>query len=155
MLPGWFGFGSAVAGFIARHGDEGLARLQGLYRTSPFFQVILSNMEQVLAKADLGIARRFAALVETGRWPTSCLARLKRNGRRRRCLLCHQRPEPACWANPTLHRSLETRLPYLDALNLLQADLLQRLRANPDDAEALYAIHLTINGTSAGLRNSG
>ena len=62
------------------------------------------------------------------------------------CLLEH---------NPTLRRSLETRLPYLDALNLLQVDLLRRLREQPDDAEVLYAIHLTINGMSAGLRNSG
>lgn len=156
MLPGWFGFGSAVAGFIARHGDEGLARLQGLYRTSPFFQVILSNMEQVLAKADLGIARRFAALVSDRALADKLFGQIEAEWQKTHdAFFAISGQTSLLEQNPTLHRSLETRLPYLDALNLLQADLLQRLRANPDDAEALYAIHLTINGTSAGLRNSG
>ncbi|WP_293759548.1 phosphoenolpyruvate carboxylase [uncultured Aquitalea sp.] len=156
MLPGWFGFGSAVSAYIARHGDEGLARLQGLYRTSPFFQVILSNMEQVLAKADLGIARRFAALVSDRALADKLFGQIESEWRKTHDAFFAITGQTRLLAdNPTLYRSLETRLPYLDALNLLQADLLQRLRENPDDAEALYAIHLTINGTSAGLRNSG
>lgn len=156
MLPGWFGVGSAVAAYVQKHGDAGLARLQSLYRHSPFFQVMLSNMEQVLAKADLGIARRFAGLVADPALAQRLFGMIEAEW---------QKTHDAFYAisgqtelletNPTLRRSLETRLPYLDALGLLQIDLLARLRAEPEDEDTLHAIHLTINGTAAGLRNTG
>ncbi|WP_189531815.1 phosphoenolpyruvate carboxylase [Paludibacterium paludis] len=156
MLPGWFGFGSAVSAFLARHGDEGLGRLRTLYRDSGFFQVALSNMEQVMAKADLSIARHYASLVSDraladtlfgaigGEWQKTLDALFAITGQTRLLEF-----------NPTLARSLAIRLPYLDALSFLQVELLSRLRDDPDDEETLYAIHLTINGISAGLRNSG
>lgn len=156
MLPGWFGFGSAVSAYVGRHGDEGLARLRSLYQTSPFFQVVLSNMEQVLAKADLGMGRRYAELVSDSALADNIFGRIEAEW---------QKTHDAFFAitgqgrlletNPTLHRSLANRFPYLDALNLLQIELLGKLRDNPDDEDILYTIHLTINGMSAVLRNSG
>jgi phosphoenolpyruvate carboxylase len=156
MLPGWYGFGSAVSAYVESHGEAGLLALQQLAQGSGFFRMVLSNMEQVLAKADLRIARRYANLAQDSatadllfealetEWSRTVAALFSITGQTQ--LLQH---------NPTLARSLATRLPYLDALNLLQVELLQHLRQSPDDQEALYAIHLTINGISAGLRNSG
>ncbi len=157
MLPGWYGFGSAVKAFLAAHGnDAGLAQLQALYRQSPFFQVMLSNMEQVLAKADLQIARRYAALVGDGALADRLFGGLQAEfDKTLAAFFAITGQDKLLQGNPTLARSLDTRLPYLDALNLLQVKLLQRLRQEPDDEAALYAIHLTINGISAGLRNSG
>ena len=157
MLPGWFGFGSAVKAFLAAHGnDAGLAQLQALYRQSPFFQVMLSNMEQVLAKADLQIARRYAALVGDDALADRLFGGLQAEfDKTLAAFFAITGQDKLLQGNPTLARSLDTRLPYLDALNLLQVKLLQRLRQEPDDEAALYAIHLTINGISAGLRNSG
>jgi phosphoenolpyruvate carboxylase len=157
MLPGWYGFGSAVKAFLAAHGDDaGLAQLQALYRQSPFFQVILSNMEQVLAKADLQIARRYAALVGDAALADRLFGGLQAEfDKTLAAFFAITGQDKLLQGNPTLARSLDTRLPYLDALNLLQVKLLQRLRQEPDDEAALYAIHLTINGISAGLRNSG
>ena len=157
MLPGWYGFGSAVKAFLAAHGDDaGLAQLQALYRQSPFFQVILSNMEQVLAKADLQIARRYAALVGDAALADRLFGGLQAEfDKTLAVFFAITGQDKLLQGNPTLARSLDTRLPYLDALNLLQVKLLQRLRQEPDDEAALYAIHLTINGISAGLRNSG
>jgi len=57
--------------------------------------------------------------------------------------------------NPTLARSLTTRTPYIDPLNHLQVSLLHRHRAGDSDEKVKRAIHLTINGIAAGLRNSG
>ncbi len=156
MLPGWYGFGTAVSAFLVKHGDEGLARLKTLYRQSGFFQVVLSNMEQVMAKADLGIARHYASLVSDRALADSVFEAIQ----------CEwQKTLDALFAitgqsglldfNPTLARSLTIRLPYLDALSLLQVELLSRLRDEASDEATLYAIHLTINGISAGLRNSG
>lgn len=157
MLPGWYGFGSAVKAFLAAHGnDAGLAQLQALYRQSPFFQVMLSNMEQVLAKADLQIARRYAALVGDAALADRLFGGLQAEfDKTLAAFFAITGQDKLLQGNPTLARSLDTRLPYLDALNLLQVKLLQRLRQEPDDEAALYAIHLTINGISAGLRNSG
>ena len=57
--------------------------------------------------------------------------------------------------NPLLMRSIRNRFPYLDPLNHLQVELLRRYRAGSTDERTLRAIHLTINGVAAGLRNSG
>ena len=57
--------------------------------------------------------------------------------------------------NPTLARSIRNRFPYLDPLNHLQVELLRRYRGGQTDARTKRAIHLTINGLAAGLRNSG
>ncbi|TDR76508.1 phosphoenolpyruvate carboxylase [Paludibacterium purpuratum] len=156
MLPGWYGFGSAVSAFIGRHGRDGMLRLQEMARDSGFFRVILSNMEQVLAKADLRIARRYADLVEDRALADRLFALLEAEWQRTvDALFAISGQKHLLENNPTLARSLATRLPYLDALNLLQVELLRRLRDKQDDADALYTLHLTINGISAGLRNSG
>ena len=63
MLPGWFGFGTAIAEYLAESGEEGLTLLRGMYKDWPFFQVTISNMEMVLAKSDIAIAARYAELV--------------------------------------------------------------------------------------------
>ena len=57
--------------------------------------------------------------------------------------------------NPVLKRSIRNRFPYLDPLNHLQVELLQRHRGGESDERVRRAIHLTINGVAAGLRNSG
>ena len=70
MLPGWYGFGSAVAAWLesrpgadAEGGTEGLALLQEMHEKWPFFRSVLSNMAMVLAKTDLAVASRYAELV--------------------------------------------------------------------------------------------
>jgi phosphoenolpyruvate carboxylase len=57
--------------------------------------------------------------------------------------------------NPLLARSIKNRFPYLDPLNHVQIELLKRHRAGDADERVVQAIHLTINGIAAGLRNSG
>jgi len=157
MLPGWYGVGSAVAAFLNRHGEAGLERLKRLYRASPFFQVVLSNMEQVLAKADLDIARGYASLVSDGPLAETLFARIE--GEFQQTLAAFfaiTGQSKLLESNPALTRSLDTRLPYLNALGRLQVELLRRLRAEPQDAaEVMTATHLTINGIATGLRNSG
>jgi len=57
--------------------------------------------------------------------------------------------------NPTLANSIKSRLPYLDPLNHLQVELIKRFREGADDDRIKLAIHLSINGIAAGLRNTG
>src|SRR5215470_17323863 len=63
MLPGWYGFGSAVETWIAENPDQGMPFLKEIYRDWPFFRMLLSNMDMVLAKSSIAIASRYAELV--------------------------------------------------------------------------------------------
>ena len=156
MLPGWYGFGAAVGKWLAANPDDGLATLQAMYADWPFFRTQLSNMDMVLAKSSIAIASRYAALVEDealrqkifGRirdeWQASIDAVLRITGNDR-----------LLQGNPLLERSIQNRFPYLDPLNHIQVELLKQHRRNSDDPKVLRGIQLTINGISAGLRNSG
>ena len=63
MLPGWYGFGTAVKAWLDAHPENGMAVLQAMYSEWPFFQTLLSNMDMVLAKSSIAIASRYAELV--------------------------------------------------------------------------------------------
>src|ERR1700689_1653145 len=63
MLPGWYGFGSAVEAFVDADPEHGLEHLREMYVRWPFFRTLLSNMDMVLAKSSLAIASRYAELV--------------------------------------------------------------------------------------------
>jgi phosphoenolpyruvate carboxylase len=155
MLPGWFGFGSAVESWLAAH-KGGLEELREMYRAWPFFRSVLSNLDMVLAKTDLAIGARYAELVPDARLRDELFGRIEEEWQRtRRCLAAITQHEELLADNATLARSIRNRFPYLDPLNHVQVECLRRHRADPSDARLLAAIHLTINGVAAGLRNSG
>jgi phosphoenolpyruvate carboxylase len=156
MLPGWYGFGSAVAAWLAAHPQDGMARLQEMYRQWPFFQMILSNMETVLAKADIATASRYAELVEDRNLAHTIFALLRAEWRRTiDALLKITGQATLLEHNPVLAQSIRNRFPYLDPLNHIQIELLKRHRGGDSDELVVKGIHLTINGIAAGLRNSG
>jgi len=155
MLPGWYGFGSAVDGWLAA-GDHGLAILQEMYREWPFFASVLSNMEMVLAKADLAIASRYAALVTDPALREAIFPRIRAEHESTvSALLRIMGTEALLAGNPQLAGSIKYRFPYLDPLNHIQIELLRRYRAGDREERSRRGIHLTINGIAAGLRNSG
>ncbi|TVO63612.1 phosphoenolpyruvate carboxylase [Denitromonas ohlonensis] len=155
MLPGWYGFGSAVGEWLAENPD-GLALLQRMYAAWPFFRTQLSNVDMILAKSDLAIAARYADLVTDAELRDSVFARIEAEWHATRNALrdISGGAEPLA-DNPLLARSIHHRFPYLDPLNHLQVDLLRRHRAGETDERVRRGIHLTINGVAAGLRNSG
>lgn len=155
MLPGWYGFGSAVEGYLADHPD-GLATLRRMFRAWPFFQTLLSNMDMVLAKSDLAIASRYAELVDDSGLRERIFGRIRAEweSTRRHLLTIVERDDLLADA-PLLGQSLRLRAPYMDPLNHLQVELLKRHRAGDTDERLARAIHMTINGIASGLRNSG
>ena len=155
MLPGWYGFGAAVDGFLAANPD-GLATLRRMHRSWPFFRTLLSNMDMVLAKTDLAIASRYAELVADPDLRTAIFGRIEAEWTlARRHLLAILEQDELLADNPMLRRSLQLRAPYMDPLNHLQVELLRRHRAGDTDERVARAIHLSINGVASGLRNSG
>ncbi len=156
MLPGWFGFGSAVAAWRARHPDDGLHRLQSMYRQWPFFTAMLSNMDMVLAKSDMRIAARYAQLVSDGAQGAAIFARILAEWDITVATVNEiMRQDALLEGNPLLARSMRNRFPYIDPLNHIQVELLRRHRAGAADPRIVEGIHLSINGIAAGLRNSG
>jgi phosphoenolpyruvate carboxylase len=156
MLPGWYGFGSAVETWIAEHPEQGMPFLQELYREWPFFRTLLSNMDMVLAKSSIAIASRYAELVPDVKLRESIFGRIRREWHSSiETLLDIMGNERLLQGNPLLDRSIRNRFPYLDPLNHVQVELLKEHRAQNPDEQVLRGIQLTINGISAGLRNSG
>ena len=155
MLPGWYGFGSAVDAWLDEH-EDGLALLQEMHREWPFFASVLSNMEMVLAKADLAIASRYADLVTDPELRVAIFRRIRAEFESTvAALLRIMGTDELLAGNPHLARSIKYRFPYLDPLNHIQIELLRRYRAGDRDERSRRGIHLTINGIAAGLRNSG
>ncbi|HEU0186358.1 MAG TPA: phosphoenolpyruvate carboxylase, partial [Gallionellaceae bacterium] len=156
ILPGWYGFGSAVKRLIEQEGEAALAQLREMYQNWAFFRGLLSNMDMVLSKTDMGIASRYAELVADEALRNKIFGEIEAEWIRTvEMLFAITGATTLLEDNPTLARSLTNRTPYIDPLNHLQVGLLQRHRAGDDDEKVKRAIHLTINGIAAGLRNSG
>jgi len=159
MLPGWYGFGAAYTAYVEKHGDAGLALLQGMHREWGFFRSLLSNMDMLLAKTDIALAERYAGLVRDAALRAAIFPRLKHELQTTiAALLVITGQGELLAGNPLLSRSMKNRYPYLDPLNHLQVELLRRYRSGEPwshDPRVKSGIHLTINGVAAGLRNSG
>jgi phosphoenolpyruvate carboxylase len=156
MLPAWYGFGSAVTAWIEAHPENGMPLLQTMASEWPFFATLLSNMDMVLAKSDIGIAARYKDLVEDAQLREAIFSRLRSEyDKSRAALLAILKQQMLLERNPALARIIRDRFPYIDPLNHVQLELLKRYRAGDTDERVVQAIHLTINGIAAGLRNSG
>ena len=161
LLPGWLGVGTALSSFIKPEPKKQLALLQNMYRRWPFFRTTLDNVAMTLAKADFRIVRQYAE-----RTPDRALGRriyraLETEFTRTRTLVLQITGESELLdANPVLQRSIALRNPYVDPMSYLQVELLARhrqggRRRTADEEALLHAILLTINGISAGMRNTG
>ncbi len=155
VLPGWFGVGHALECFInadAHH--ESL--LQTMMKDFPLFNDLIGNVEVGLAKADFSIARRYAGLVKDEALRERVFTMIVEEFERtKRTVLRVSGQTRLLEKNVVLARSIRLRNPYVDPLSLIQVDLLRRKRAGEESAELDYALAATINGISAGLRNTG
>ncbi len=165
LLPGWFGFGSAVSQWLAdEHSGpraKKLVLLKAMVKEWPFFSTLLSNMDMVLAKTDLAVASRYAGLVADKKLRNAIFKRIvAEHELTLECLSLATGTRDRLAGNPTLARSIKNRFPYLDPLNHLQVELVKRHRAwkeqgKESDLRVHRGIHMTINGVAAGLRNTG
>ncbi|MBC8009399.1 MAG: phosphoenolpyruvate carboxylase, partial [Burkholderiales bacterium] len=158
-FPGWYGLGSALAPVLKR-GKAGRDLLRAMHAKWPFFQTLIDNAQLTLCKADMGIARLYASLVQDERVRKKILAVLEAEfARTEGAILAITGQKQLLAREPVLRKSVELRNPYIDPLNYLQVEMLRRLRAGGLDADAEQAtrrvVELTINGISGGLKNTG
>lgn len=155
MLPGWYGTGAAFETWIGE-GDGRLEVLRDLYRRWPFFRTVLSNMAQVMAKSDMGLAARYSELVEDEALRRRVFDKIV--DEQERTIRMHKLitgQDDLLADNPSLARSVFNRFPYLEPLNHLQVELLRRYRSGDDDELVQRGILLTMSGLATALRNSG
>jgi phosphoenolpyruvate carboxylase len=160
LVPAYFGVGHALHHFIQSTPD-GLAQLQTMARDFPLFLDIIRNVEMALAKADFGIARLYASLVEDEALRDRVFTTLEAEfNLTHRMILEITKQKSLLQTNPVLERSIRLRNPYVDPMSLIQVELIRRKRTaaannETDSPELDRAISATINGISAGLRNTG
>jgi phosphoenolpyruvate carboxylase len=156
LLPGWYGFGSAVDAWKRDDPNARMAELRRMYRRWPFFQTLIANLDMVLAKTDLGIASRYAELVPDRELREAIFGRIRAEWElTRKAVLGITGQREFLGANASLAHTLKNRIPYIDPLNHLQVELLKRYRSGRTGERVRRGIHLSINGIAAGLRNSG
>jgi phosphoenolpyruvate carboxylase len=154
LVPAWFGVGHALGQYAEKPG--GAALLRGMMAEFPLFIDLIRNVEMALAKADLGIASLYASLVPDKGLRERVFAKLKAEFERTlAAVLAVTGQRELLETNQVLARSIRLRNPYVDPMSLIQVDLLRRKRAGEDTDEVNRAISGTINGISAGLRNTG
>lgn len=164
VLPGWYGLGAALEAMLQR-GEDMRTLLQRMYCEWPFFQTTLDNAQQSLTKADMGIASLYATLVEDERIRERIFGIIRQEFDRTCRAIFAITGQTALLDNePVLQKSIRLRNPYVDPLNYIQVEMIRRLRrlkqsgATEETAEVAMlrrVIELTINGVSAGLRNTG
>jgi len=152
IITGWYGLGTGLAAAADAHGEKLLKRLAKEWR---FFDALLDDAEMVLAKADMPIAERYAALA--GPQLAHHFAAIREEfDRTVEWILRLRGHRQLLDGDPVLQRSIRLRNPYVDPMSLLQVDLLQRWREQGrPDGVLLDALLTTVNGIAQGLQNTG
>jgi phosphoenolpyruvate carboxylase len=154
-LPAWFGVGYALDRF-ASSSVNNEQRLREMMAGFPLFSDLVRNVELAMAKADLAIAELYASLVRDESLRERVWKLIAEEFERtRRMLLVVKQQETLIERNPVLSRSIRLRNPYVDAMSLVQVELLRRKQAGDNSENLNYALGATINGIAAGLHNTG
>ena len=152
MITGWYGLGTGLQAAREAHGMEALGEAAASW---PFLDALLADVEMVLAKADLDIARMYLPLASSEARVVFDTIRTEFD-RTAGLLLEIRGDESLLDSDPTLQRSVRLRNPYVDPMNVLQVDLLARWRAaDRPEGPLLDALLATVNGIARGLQNTG
>jgi len=155
LVPAWFGVGFAIESYLGGSGAK-LELLQTMAQEFPLFIDLLRNVEMALGKADLGTARLYSTLVNDEKLRERIYDLFEAEFHRTvRGLFAVLRQRELLETNQVLAHSIKLRNPYVDPMHLIQVDMLRRKRAGEDTPDVNRAIAATINGISAGLRNTG
>lgn len=148
MLAGWYGLGTAC--------EKHILKLQELYKKWPFFKAIISNVDMLLAKTDMEIAKKYVLLYENKEIGNKIFDEIYKEWKLTKKVILEISQNSELLAdNKKLKTSLEKRGLYFNALNYLQIEIIERVRKGNKREDLIKAIQTCINGIAVGLRNSG
>ncbi|PNW85106.1 hypothetical protein CHLRE_03g171950v5 [Chlamydomonas reinhardtii] len=153
ILPSWLGIGAALTAAMTQ---GHLPTLQAMYREWPFFGSTVDLIEMILAKTDPRIAALYEEVLVNDPEEKKLGAELRE--RLQRCqgaILKVTGHENLLSNNPTLSKLISMRSPFVDPINILQVEVLRRLRQDPNNMRLRDALLISINGIAAGMRNTG
>ena len=158
LISAWYGVGSALQDFV-QSTPEGLGQLRKMYRHWPFFRTLLDNAEVSLAKTDLGIARQYAALVESAEVRHKIFGLIEEEHTRSVEMILAINARGELLENqPTLAQSIRLRNPYVDPLNYLQIRFLsvwRQAKESQRTEQLRRLLALTVKGVAAGMKSTG
>ena len=152
MIPGWYGAGAGLA--FAR-AERGIEQLRRCYQGWPFFRTLIDDIEAMLSRADMAVAAHYERLADAALRPFG--AQLREEYDRTRDLVLEIKQSAALLdSDQTLQRSIALRNPYVDPMNFMQIDLLERWRASGRQSRELFeALQASVSGIAAGLQTTG
>ena len=154
MFPGWYGVGSAFKHFIDAD-PSNLKELQMMYQGWPFFHSLLSNVDMVLSKSNMEIAKQYAELCQDKKTKSVFDIIYQEWKLTRQIILQIEGHDDLLNDAPNLKNSLAARMPYFNILNYIQLEMIKRDREDEIQGVFQSIIPITINGVASGLRNSG
>lgn len=154
MLPGWYGVGSAFKHFIDADKNN-LQELQHMYQGWPFFHALLSNVDMVLSKSNMEIAKQYAELCQDEKTKSVFDIIYQEWKLTKQIILQIEGHDDLLNDAPNLKNSLAARMPYFNILNYIQLEMIKRDREDEIQGVFQSIIPITINGVASGLRNSG
>lgn len=149
MLPAWLGVAEAL-----READP--KTLRAMYNGWPFFRAIIDMIEMSTSLADPEVAEYYSQLLVPKASRGKTKAYMWELAETRRLLLALKLEKKLLALNPVLRNAVETRTPYVDVLNVLQAHMLKSYRTGGKrDRASKNTLALTFSGIAAGMYNTG
>ncbi|CAA2974554.1 phosphoenolpyruvate carboxylase 4 [Olea europaea subsp. europaea] len=152
VLPAWLGVGAGLKGVCENGHTEDL---RAMYKEWPFFQSTIDLIEMVIGKADIPIAKHYDEVLVSEKRQQLGVELRRELLTAEEFVLSVTGHEKLSENNRSLRRLIESRLPYLNPMNMLQVEILKRLRHDDDNNKLRDALLITINGIAAGMRNTG
>ncbi|MGO4890387.1 phosphoenolpyruvate carboxylase [Anaerobacillus sp. MEB173] len=156
LIPAWYAAGTGLTAFVSQS-NENMTLLQNMYKKWPFFRSTVYNLQMALMKADLGTAKEYVNLVENREVAERIYQEISEEYKKTKDILLRISGNADLLDHtPNIQESVRRRNPYVDPLNYLQVDLIQKFRSSDvKEEEVLTEVLLTINGIAAGVLNTG
>ncbi|HLG23041.1 MAG TPA: phosphoenolpyruvate carboxylase [Candidatus Manganitrophaceae bacterium] len=160
LLGGWFPVGSALKTFLDKNPAVHGPLLRKMYRSWPFFNNLIDNIQMSLAKSDMPIAQHYAELVADPVLRKTIFGKIQEEHALTVEMIRRVTQSKAILENdPALRRSIQLRNPFIDPIHYIQVKLIRALRSgkmNSKEREKLiHTVLLTINCIATGMRNTG
>jgi phosphoenolpyruvate carboxylase len=155
-LPTWLGVGEAINEILS---SDDADTLREMYLKWGSFRTTVDLVEMVLAKSEPAIAQHYDKVLVTDPKAQELGAEIRElHVATEKAVLDLTGHASFIENTPTLARLMQVRNPYVDCLNVLQAETLHRLRKydeGQEDKVLKDALMTTITGIANGMGNTG